>query len=165
MSDACAWRAQLFRVLYPHSGNTDREPASKAMEATLDGIQEACRNLAKAFLFGPMMALISSSPGDEHLQAGTELLDIYVQAGKLFTRLQTRRSEMSQMCTRHLGKVFDPSTMQPHSLRRIYEDEYDTLAGKRVNIVVSPTVWARGVDGEDYSKPYVLVKAIVWLDD
>lgn len=124
-----------------------------------------CDDLARDFTSGPLNAILSECSPEQCLKRDGELREYYEQAGKLFTRLSTQKSELrwthpDQM----LGKPFDPHTMRPHPLHRIYEDEYDRLDGKLVLLVISPMVSRRGADAGNQDQDHVLAKAVVWLE-
>jgi hypothetical protein len=162
--EATVWRAHFLRNLYPSPSAASGSKASTGIiQETLKSIQSECTLLAGKLLCGPCKFLLADRPLSQQDEALQQLQQCYMQAGKLFTRLHAQPLELRWQQESLLKEPYDPRCMRLHSLQGMYDDGEVALAGRRVTIVVSPSLHKiRRQDGTPNS--HVLVRAVVCAD-
>jgi hypothetical protein len=129
----------------------------------MKSIESESISLAGKLLSGPCKFLLADRPPSQQDEGLQQLQRCYLQAGKLFTRLHAQPLELRWEQESLLKECYDPRCMRLHSLQGKYDDGEVALEGRRVTIVVSPSLHKiRRQDGTPNS--HVLVRAVVCAD-
>jgi hypothetical protein len=121
-----------------------------------------CSNMASEFISGDGRLMLVSCDASVQQERVQRLQRIYLQAGKLFTRLHAQQTELRWQQAELLKREFDGRCMRPHPLQSEYAEEEELAQGKYVNVVVGPAVSRiRRADGE--AREHFLVRAVVCL--
>lgn len=165
---ANVWRSDTLRHLFP-SNDTDR--GSQRLHEQGDALlRQAARSAAVTFAQGPARLLLHEMSDAAAKSYQDELVCLFDKAARLSVMLWRERLAfechyLHDLATQRFS--IDGREMQAHP-RHLLDDPTDhRLDGRRVQIVVHPSVVGLGThDGDRYqTTSKVLVKAVVCLDE
>lgn len=124
------------------------------------------RQLIDDFEKSRARALYRGCNQDEALERRTQLLQIFRDAGDLFSALWAQKVEIGTLGGKELLKTpFDVQSrkVEAHASHMLEEGDKD-LDGKPIQLVVEPAIVAWGNEyGEGYNQYKIWTKAVVWM--